>query len=101
ERDIAEFGLAAVFAQLVARDPEAAYIVDPKNPRRVVRALEVAISTGEPFTAQRRQRDPLYNVLKLGINPPPEVLRERIDRRIDEMMRNRLVAEVEGLVKKY
>src|SRR6185369_17141824 len=36
ERDIAERGLATVFEQLVARDPEAAYIVDPKNPRRVV-----------------------------------------------------------------
>ncbi len=53
ENDIAEHGLATVFKKLVDRDPEAANIVDPQNPRRVVRALEVAILTGEPFTAQR------------------------------------------------
>ena len=47
EKDIRENGLASVFKKLVDRDPEAAYIVDPKNPRRVVRALEVAILTGD------------------------------------------------------
>src|SRR5581483_10413303 len=59
ENEIATKGLAVVFEKLVALDPEAAYVVDPKNPRRVVRALEVAISTGEPFTAQRRKNEPL------------------------------------------
>ena len=104
ERDIAEQGLAAVFAQLVARDPEAVYVVDPQNPRRVVRALEVAITTGEPFTKQRQRSEPRYDALKLGVATnlwPPEVLRERIDRRIDLMMQDGLVAEVEALVKKY
>ncbi len=102
EREIVSEGLAAVFKKLVARDPEAAYVVDPKNPRRVVRALEVAITTGEPFTAQRRRAEPRYDALKLGLglppNPPPEQLRKRIDRRIDAMMQDGLVAEVEGLV---
>ncbi|MDE2019079.1 MAG: tRNA (adenosine(37)-N6)-dimethylallyltransferase MiaA [Patescibacteria group bacterium] len=101
EHEIKEKGLAAVFKSLVERDPEAAYIVDPKNPRRVVRALEVAIATGEPFTAQRKKQEPLYDALKIGLNPPPEVLRERINLRIDLMMQDGLVAEVEGLAKKY
>ena len=64
EKDIAQNGLAAVFKKLVDRDPEAAYVVDPKNPRRVVRALEVAILTGEPFTAQRKKNEPLFDALK-------------------------------------
>ena len=64
EKDIAENGLAAVVKKLVDRDPEAAYIVDPKNPRRVVRALEVAILTGEPFTAQRKKNEPLFDALR-------------------------------------
>jgi tRNA dimethylallyltransferase len=101
EKDIADVGLEAVFRTLVARDPEAAYVVDPKNPRRVVRALEVAISTGEPFTAQRMKRTPLFDALVFGLNPPPEILRERIDQRVDEMMRDELVDEVATLIKKY
>jgi tRNA dimethylallyltransferase len=101
EKDIAAVGLAAVFKQLVVLDPEAAYVVDPKNPRRVVRALEVALTTGVPFTTQRTKRAPLFDTLTLGLNPTPELLRERIDRRVDAMMRDGLVNEVCALVKKY
>lgn len=101
EREIAEGGLDAVFKKLVALDPEAAYIVDGKNPRRVIRALEVAITTGEPFTAQRKKNDVLFDDLRIGIDPPPEILRKRIDGRIDRMIQNGLVVEVKGLMKKY
>jgi tRNA dimethylallyltransferase len=101
EKDIAENGLAAVVKKLVDRDPNAAYVVDPKNPRRVVRALEVAILTGEPFTAQRKKNEPLFTALKIGIDLPSEILRERIDLRIDLMLQDGIVAEVEDLVKKY
>ena len=101
EREIKTEGLAAVFQKLVARDPEAEYIVDPKNPRRVVRALEVAITTGEPFTAQRRQKPPLFEILELGIDPSFELLRTRIGTRIDQMMAEGLVDEVRTLVDRY
>ena len=101
EKEIADVGLEAVFKKLVALDPEAAYVVDPKNPRRVVRALEVAIATGVPFTAQRAKHAPLFDTLVLGLNPAPEILRERIDRRVDAMMRDGLVNEVSTLIKKY
>jgi len=67
----------------------------------VVRALEVAITTGEPFTAQRKKNAPLFDALTLGLDPAPEILRERIDRRVDVMMRNGLVDEVSSLVRKY
>ncbi len=101
ESEIARDGLERAFDRLVALDPEAAYVVDPKNPRRVVRALEVAITTGEPFTAQRKKHVPLFNVLTLGLNPPAEILRERIDRRVDVMMRDGFINEVQMLIKKY
>jgi len=101
EKDIAENGLAAVFKKLVDRDPEAARVVDAKNPRRVVRALEVAILTGEPFTAHRKKNEPFFDALKIGTNPPPDILRNRIDLRVDLMMQDGLVNEVETLVKKY
>lgn len=101
EREIARDGLDAVFKKLVALDPEAAGGVDPKNPRRVVRALEVAITTGEPFTAQRAKRASLFDTLMLGLNPAPEVLRDRIDHRVDAMLRDGLVHETAALIKKY
>ncbi len=101
EQEIDKEGLAAVFAKLVARDPEAAYVVDPKNPRRVIRALEVAITTGVPFTAQRKTREPIFDALMLGLNPPPDILHSRIDRRVDAMMDAGLIDEVRTLVGKY
>ncbi len=101
EADIARDGLDASFKKLVALDPEAEYVVDPKNPRRVVRALEVAIATGEPFTAQRTKSEPLFDTLTLGLDPPPEVLRERIDRRVDMMLRDGFVGEVKAIIEKY
>ncbi len=102
EKDIAEKGLAAVFKELVDRDPEAAYVVDPKNSRRIVRALEVAILTGEPFTAQRKKREPLFDALKIGIGGfTASTLRERINLRVDLMLQDGLVREVEMLIKKY
>lgn len=103
EDEIAADGLPAVFEKLVALDPEAAYIVDPKNPRRVVRALEVATITGKPFTAQRKKQTALYNFLIIGLGRqfPPEILRERIDRRIDVMFEDGLIDEVKNLAEKY
>jgi tRNA dimethylallyltransferase len=101
EREIATVGLAAVFKKLVARDPEAAYIVDPQNPRRVVRALEVTLMTGKPFSATRKKQPPLFETLTIGVTRPDAILRKRINGRIDAMMRDGLVREVKSLIKKY
>lgn len=101
ESDIRNNGLPAAFKKLVALDPEAAYIVDPKNPRRVVRALEVALTTGKPFTAQRKKNEPLFDAFVIRLNPPPEALRKRVNARVDQMMRDRLLEEVKHLTKKY
>lgn len=101
EQTVARNGLEATFKKLIELDPEAAYVVDPKNPRRVTRALEVALATGIPFTAQRSKRTPRYDALTLCLNSPPEILHRRIDRRVDAMMRDGLVGEVKTLIRKY
>jgi tRNA dimethylallyltransferase len=101
ESEIIRDGLDAVFKKLITLDPDAANVVDPKNPRRVVRALEVALATGKPFTAQRKKNDPLFDTLILGLDPPSEILRKRIDRRVDAMVCDRLVHETTTLIKKY
>jgi tRNA dimethylallyltransferase len=101
EKEIEASGLAAAFERLVALDPDAANVVDAKNPRRVVRALEVALITGEPFTAQRKKNEPLWDSLTIGIELPLDQLREKINLRIDLMIQDGLVQEVIDLTKKY
>ncbi|OGN04493.1 MAG: tRNA (adenosine(37)-N6)-dimethylallyltransferase MiaA [Candidatus Yanofskybacteria bacterium RIFCSPHIGHO2_01_FULL_44_17] len=101
EKEIKTKGLDFVFKKLVEIDPEAAYIVDPKNPRRIIRALEVALITGKPFTAQRKTGKPLFDALQIGIRQSPEVLKKRIEKRTEQMVRDGLVLEVKKLIKKY
>jgi len=101
EREIETDGLDAAFKKLVALDPDAESVVDPKNPRRVVRALEVALLTGKPFTAQRKSGTPEFSTLMIGLNPGAEILREQIDTRIDEMFRAGLAQETESLIARY
>jgi tRNA dimethylallyltransferase len=94
-------GLDYLFKKLVKLDPETAYIVDPKNPRRVIRALEIAIKTGRPFSTQRKVGRRLFNTLQIGIRISPEKLKARIGSRVDRMIKNGLIKEVKKLVKKY
>ncbi len=101
EKELRDKGLASLFKKLVALDPEAAYIVDPRNPRRVIRALEIINQTQKLFSAQRKKGIPLFTILKLGINPPPETLRKRLERRVDRMIADGLVKEVKKVIAKY
>ncbi len=114
ETEIKKEGLPAVFQKLIALDPEAAHIVDPKNPRRVIRALEIAVATKKPFSETRKSGPPLYDAVHIGIFPGKEVLEKRIKKRTREMFGNGparadfskkksggLVKEVKSLVKKY
>lgn len=101
EKEIEKHGLDFVFKKLVKLDPEAAYIVDPKNPRRVIRALEVTLLTKKPFSQQRKSGKLLFDVLEIGISFPNEKLKERINKRAEQMIKNGLADEVKNLVKKY
>lgn len=101
EKEIQKRGLKYVFEKLVKLDPEAAYIVDSHNPRRVIRALEITLASGVPFSQQRKKGKRLFETLKIGIDLPKEELRKRIYKRVDEMVKKGLVAEVKGLIKKY
>ena len=101
EAEIMRDGLATVFKKLVALDPEAVHEIDSKNPRRVVRALEVAIASGKSFTAQRTKSESPFDAFVLGIDLPPKIVRERINQRVDAMINGGLVNEASMLIKKY
>lgn len=92
-------GVDALAAELQRLDPLYYEEVDRKNPARVVRALEVCLQTGRPYSAQRSgKRTPRpFGIVKVGIDLPREELYERIDRRVDRMLADGLEAEARAL----
>ena len=93
-------GLEELVARLQSLDPEYADIVDVKNPQRVIRALEVIESTGKTYTSWRKATNAVerpFEIVKIGLEMPREVLYERIDRRMDQMISSGLFQEAEAL----
>jgi tRNA dimethylallyltransferase len=90
--------LADLLLQLAELDPRSAASIDRNNARRVIRALEVCLVSGQPFSQQRGAADPLYRSLLLGINWPREVLYARIDARVDERLQQGMVEETRNLL---
>ncbi|MFH1292438.1 MAG: tRNA (adenosine(37)-N6)-dimethylallyltransferase MiaA [bacterium] len=80
------------------KDPASAEIIDLNNPRRVVRALEVVLSTGVSFIEQRTKSKPRFDVLQIGVKRPRQELYERVNQRVDEQIKQGLVEEVMGLL---
>ncbi|MCL4535112.1 MAG: tRNA (adenosine(37)-N6)-dimethylallyltransferase MiaA [Bacteroidetes bacterium] len=91
-------GLDALVAELERLDPVAAGRIDRRNPRRVIRALEVCLVTGRPFSAQPSATPPPHHLLRLGLTCPRAELYRRIDERVDRMMAEGLLEEVQRLV---
>lgn len=90
-----EEGIGPLAAQLQDLDPIYAEQVDLQNPQRIVRALEVCLSTGKPYSSFRKagQAERPFAIKKYFLNRPREVLYERIDRRMEEMLQKGLVEE--------
>jgi tRNA dimethylallyltransferase len=74
--------------------------IDIKNTRRVLRALEVALSGG-PFIGSQKKNAPKYEALQIGLSIGREELVNRINARVDEQIKEGLVDEVSALAKKY
>lgn len=93
--------IAKWYKKLLKLDPGAAKVVDKNNPRRIIRALEVCLATGQPFSKLRERGELLFDVLQLGITMPREKLYKKIDARVDEMIKEGLIDETRKLLKKY
>ncbi len=91
-------GVAVLHRELAQRAPDAAARVDARNPRRVVRALEVALAAPDVTTRPARRTPPPYSVAILGLAMDAEALRRRIDDRVDAMLAAGWVDEVRGLI---
>jgi tRNA dimethylallyltransferase len=91
-------GSAALHARLKAVDPVRAAELDHRNVRRVIRALEIHRQTGKPASEQRGLVSVDYDILQLGLTLERELLYERVDHRIDQMLESGLIEEVSGLL---
>ncbi len=92
-------GLETIIKELETLDPEYALIVDRKNHKRVIHALEICLSTGNTYTSFRKnvKKTRTFNILKIGLNRKREELYERIDRRVDEMFEEGLLEEAKSV----
>ncbi len=88
KKRLAEEGLESLCEQLRILDPEHYEIVDKKNPRRVVHALEICLMTGRTYTSFRtyEHKERPFNIIKIGLTRDREIIYERINRRVDIMM---------------
>jgi tRNA dimethylallyltransferase len=93
-----EQGAAALHERLRQLDPTAADKIDYRNIRRVVRAIEIYLTTGQPMDYTQRKQPPPYPVLLHGLTMDRERLYQQADQRIDQMMDAGFLAEVEHLL---
>jgi tRNA dimethylallyltransferase len=98
--EFAQKGITALQNELKTADPAYYSEVDLQNPQRIIRALEVYRSTGQPFSSFRKStinKRP-FNILKIGLDLPRTVLYNRINQRVDEMFKDGLIEEVKALI---
>ena len=95
-------GIEPLFDELCRLDADYAEVVDRHNPARIMRALEVCITSGKPYSEQRKgekQARP-FNIVKIGTDLPRDVLYERINLRVDMMISQGLEAEARAMLAK-
>jgi tRNA dimethylallyltransferase len=95
-----EKGIVWLHDKLRYLDPDAAQKIDPRNFRRTIRALEVILTTGRRFSAQRGQIESPHHLITIGLMRPRAELYERVDQRIDRMFTDGFLDEVRNLLAK-
>ena len=102
ERRLEEEGSEPLYNDLVKLDKTVAAKIHPNNSQRIIRALEVCLTSDAKFSDLQKKKlpDPDFTVLKFGINKPRSQLYADIDRRVDQMFENGLLAEVVGILER-
>lgn len=99
EEQLRSKGVGALAERLRTLDPDYWAVVDRSNPARVMRALEVCLQSGHPYSSLRtgRRRERPFRSIKIGVTMPRAELYERIDRRVDAMIAQGLEDEARRL----
>ncbi|KAA6326000.1 tRNA dimethylallyltransferase, partial [termite gut metagenome] len=92
-------GLECLCAELKLLDPSYYKVVDLKNPKRIIHALEICYMTGKTYTSFRNRQERLrpFNILKIGLIRNREELYERINHRVDAMIQGGLLEEAKAV----
>ena len=100
KRRYEEEGLDSLLDELRILDPEHCEIVDKKNPRRVIHALEICHQTGKPYSSFRKgeKKKRPFGIIKIGLSRDREELYERINSRVIAMMQNGLEEEARRML---
>lgn len=100
-RKYKEEGIEGLRIALRLLDPEHYKVIDLKNPKRIMRALEICESTGRPYSSflSRKKRERDFRIIKTGLKRSREDLYERINRRVDKMIEDGLEEEARSLFK--
>ena len=95
-----EVGLEQLCKELKLLDPEYYNLVDHKNPKRVIHALEICYMTGKPYSSFRTSQPKVrpFDILKIGLRREREELYGRINRRVDQMITDGLVEEARKVI---
>ncbi|MDY6912081.1 MAG: tRNA (adenosine(37)-N6)-dimethylallyltransferase MiaA [Chloroflexota bacterium] len=91
-------GTDALHLELQSIDPEAATQIDSRNLRRVIRALEICQATGKRFSDLKKKNPPDFDTHIFGLTAEREELYRRIDLRVDRMVQEGFIEEVQGLI---
>lgn len=99
QNELEQGGLKPLQEELMLRDPDYYKKVDLKNPQRVLRAIEVIRTSGKPFSdflGKGKEKRPFKSVI-LGLEAPREIVYDRINTRVDQMIKSGLLKEVMSL----
>lgn len=99
-QDFTEFGIRYLQERVKEVDPDYYEQVDIQNPQRLIRALEVFETTGKPISYYRKStvnKRP-FNIVKIGLNLPRDILYQQINYRVDKMIELGLIEEVKSLI---
>ena len=97
--DMDSLGIKALQEKLKLLDHNSYDNIDIDNPRRLIRALEVTIGSGKPYSSflKKTKKNRNFNAIKIGLNQDRAELYEKINNRVDNMIKDGLIDEVKGL----
>lgn len=95
--ELAKLSLPELQERFKLADPVGYANIDTKNPRRLIRAIEVSETAGRPFSSLKRIGDSPYDTFMVGINRPPEILHRRIAAQVRWRLNNGMIEEVDRL----
>ena len=98
--DMDSLGIKTLQEKLKLLDPNSYENIDIDNPRRLIRALEVTIGSGKPYSSflKKTKKTRNFNVITIGLNQDRADLYEKINTRVDNMIKDGLIDEVKGLL---